>query len=37
MVDMTTIYIGAGDGGANPPALELKRAGILHGGLFKEC
>jgi hypothetical protein len=37
MGDTTTICIGAGDGGANPQALELKRAGILLGGLFKRC
>jgi hypothetical protein len=38
MADTTAIFIGTGDGGANPQALELKRAGILRGvpgGLFK--
>ena len=38
MADTATIFIGAGDGGANPQPLELKRAGILRGvfdGLFK--
>lgn len=35
MADTTTIFIGAGDDGANPQALELKRAGILLGGMFK--
>lgn len=37
MADTTTIFIGAGDGGANSQALELKRAGILLGGLCKGC
>jgi hypothetical protein len=37
MADTITTFIGAGDGGANPQALELKRAGILLGELFKEC
>ena len=34
MTDTTTIYIGAGSGGANPQALELKRAnrhGLIAG------
>jgi len=34
MADTTTIFIGAGDGGANPQALELKRAnrhGLIAG------
>lgn len=38
MADTTTILIGAGDGGANPQALDLDRAGILRGtvdGLFE--
>jgi hypothetical protein len=38
MADTTTIFIGAGDGGASSRALELKRGGILRGvpgGLFK--
>jgi hypothetical protein len=34
MADTATIFIGTGDGGANPRALELKRAGIF-GRLFK--
>jgi hypothetical protein len=37
MDDMSTIFIGASDGRANPQALELKRAGILLGGLFTGC
>ena len=37
MADTTRISIGAGDGRANPQPLELKRAGILLGGLFKGC
>ena len=39
MADTTMIFIGVGDGRANPQAPELKRAGILQGvfgGLFKE-
>jgi hypothetical protein len=38
MADTTTIFIGAGDGGANPQALGLDHAGILRGivdGLFE--
>ncbi|MDB5681073.1 MAG: ATP-binding protein, partial [Sphingomonas bacterium] len=34
MTDTTSIYIGAGSGGANPQALELKRAnrhGLIAG------
>ena len=38
MADTTMIFIGAGNGGANSRAFELKRTGILRGtlgGLFK--
>ena len=37
MADTTMIFIGAGDGGANPRALELKRAGFLHGVFDALC
>ena len=35
MADTATVLIGTGDGGAKPQPLELKRAGLLLGGLFK--